>query len=78
MTDTKTVCESIDKLPPHVRQEALDYVEFLASKYQGSARPPATPEDNSLLGLFASEPGLISQMCESAMSAREQHPLRSP
>ena len=77
MTDMEMLTQSIDKLPPHIRQEVLDYIEFLANKYQGSARSSATSEDNALLGLFSSEPGLVAQMCESAMSAREQHPLRS-
>jgi len=78
VTDTKTVYESIDKLPPHARQAALDYIEFLANKYRGPAPWRHASEDNPLLGLFSSEPGLVDEMCESAMSAREQHPLRSP
>ena len=34
------------------------------------------PADNHLLGMFADEPELMDEVVESAMIAREQHPLR--
>jgi hypothetical protein len=33
--------------------------------------------DDPILGMFAQEPELIDQVLESAMTARETHPLRS-
>lgn len=35
------------------------------------------PAHNHVLGMFADEPGLMDQVVESAMVAREQHPFRS-
>jgi len=32
--------------------------------------------DDPILGMFAQEPGLIDQVLDSAMNAREMHPLR--
>jgi predicted DNA-binding antitoxin AbrB/MazE fold protein len=31
-----------------------------------------------ILGLMADEPGLVDQVVEAAMAARESHPLRAP
>ncbi|MBI3989428.1 MAG: hypothetical protein HY347_07400 [candidate division NC10 bacterium] len=36
----------------------------------------ATPTDDVFLGMLAQEPELIEQVVESAMQAREEHPLR--
>ncbi len=36
----------------------------------------AQAESDPLLGLFAEEPELVDQLLESAMQAREKHPLR--
>jgi hypothetical protein len=36
----------------------------------------AEPTSNHLLGMFADDPELTDQVMESAMNAREQHPLR--
>jgi hypothetical protein len=36
----------------------------------------ATTTDDVFLGMFAEEPELLDQVVESAMRAREEHPLR--
>ncbi len=33
----QVIQEKLEGLPPGIKQEALDYIEFLASKYQSSS-----------------------------------------
>jgi hypothetical protein len=47
----------------------VEIIELLAGA-EGAADP--------ILGMFSGEPELIDQVLQSAMSARERHPLRSP
>lgn len=47
----------------------VEIIELLAGA-KGATDP--------ILGMFAGEPELIDQVLQSAMSAREMHPLRSP
>ena len=50
-----------------VEQLIKEVIEHLAG---------ATTTDDVFLGMFAEEPELIDQVVESAMQAREEHPLR--
>ncbi len=35
--------ESVDRLPPQIKREVMDYIEFLTAKYQGpSTQQPMT------------------------------------
>jgi hypothetical protein len=36
------------------------------------------PAKDPILGMFAHDPALLDQVVQSAMDAREQHPLRAP
>lgn len=38
--------------------------------------PPAKPNGDPFLGMWAAEPDLVDQVVEAALRAREAHPLR--
>ena len=35
--------ESVDRLPPHIKREVMDYIEFLTAKYQKPATRKGMP-----------------------------------
>jgi hypothetical protein len=55
------------------RSERLRLVERVVHEL---AAEDAVAEERSILGLFANEPELMSEVCEAAMQGRERDPLR--
>ena len=49
MTALNETFKTIELLPPEVRQEVLDYVEFLAQKYLGKQCPATVSTKSKIL-----------------------------
>jgi len=68
------------KVPEDIHLEyEFDSVKMMAPLLdwlKQSQKTKQTSENDSLLGLFADDAELIDQITESAMQARENHPLR--
>ena len=56
------------------QEENMSEAQVIARLMVKTARP--AQQTNPVLGMFSSEPALIDEVCEAAMSARAQHPLR--
>jgi hypothetical protein len=64
------IFEHVRALPPGERLKLVELVVHDLAAQHTSAAPSA------VIGLFSDEPELIDVMCEEAMQAREQDPLR--
>jgi hypothetical protein len=53
-------------------------VERVVREFVGAPDAGARAASERMLGLFADEPELADAICEGAMRAREEHPLRLP
>jgi hypothetical protein len=69
--DEKTI-ERAQRVALHRQSTLEDLLQELIEVLAGSG-----PVDDPFLGMFAHNPELIDQIVESAMAAREQHPLRA-
>lgn len=75
MADLNQIYKLIQPLPyPDQLQLVERIVHDLASSAQPDTAPRAKP---SLLGLFADDPELVDDMCDSAMRDRSTRPWRT-
>jgi len=65
------------KLEETVTHMTVEEKQRLLAIVSTSLTKPATPARDPLLGLMADEPGLLDEVVDSALAARE-HPLRIP
>jgi hypothetical protein len=71
----KAISSARDNLPELVRQRMEQAIEIERIVREGRQKLFSSRPD-PFLGMCADEPELIDQITESAMQAREQHPLR--
>jgi hypothetical protein len=71
--DLDQLLQAIRALP---RPERSRLVETVARELAGEGRGGGAALAKAIVGLFADDPDLIDEVCESAMKTRERDPLR--
>jgi hypothetical protein len=78
MTDVERIFQDIQRLPVRERLQLVErVVHQLADRPEAEITPTPAPSASSLLGLFASEPDLMDEVCAMAMEARQRDRLRT-